>query len=72
MALSALAYLLSDRPEQAYQLAERAHQESPDNAFRLRVLATSAAVAGHRARAYDIFRRFAPAVPKYLERVMQN
>jgi adenylate cyclase len=69
MAMSALAYLLSDRPEQAYLWAERAHQENPDNAFPVRVLAMSAAVAGHRARAHDIFRRFAPAVPKYLERV---
>jgi adenylate cyclase len=69
MALSALAYLLSDRPEQAYLAAERAHQESPDNAFPLRVLAMSAAAAGRRTRAHEIFQRFAPAAPKYLERV---
>jgi tetratricopeptide (TPR) repeat protein len=69
MAFSAFAYLLSDQPEQAYQSAERAHQEEPDNAFPMRVLAMCAAVAGHRARAHEIFQRFAPTAPKYLDRV---
>ncbi len=69
MAFSAFAHLLCDRPEQAYQLAERAHQEEPDNAFPLRVLAMCAAAAGHRARAHEIFQRFAPTAPRYLERV---
>ena len=69
MASSALAYLLSNRVEQAYLWAERAYQEDPDNAYPLRVLAMSAAAAGHRSRAYALFQRFAPAAPKYLERM---
>ena len=68
MASTALAYLLSDRYEQAYSWAERAYAENSDHPFALRVFAMSAALAGKRTQAHMAFQRFAPTAPKFLER----
>ena len=65
---TSMAYLLSNRREQAYLWAERAYQESPNHPFALRALAMSAALVGKRARAHMAFQRFAPAYSRFLER----
>jgi adenylate cyclase len=68
LASSSMAYLLSDRYEEAYSFAERAYQENPNHSFAIPMLAMSAAVTGRQARAYMAFQRFAPAVPSFLKR----
>ncbi len=68
MASTSLAYLLSNRHEEAYLWAERAYQENPNHPFVHRVLAMSAALVGKRARAHMAFQRFAPAYSRFLER----
>jgi adenylate cyclase len=69
LASSAIAYLLTDRYDQAYLCAERAYQENPDSSGAMRVLAMSAALAGHRSRAHMVFQRFAPSASKHLARM---
>ena len=68
MASTSLAYLLSNRHEEAYLWAERAYQENPNHPFALRALAMGAALIGKRARAHMAFQRFAQAHSRFLER----
>jgi adenylate cyclase len=68
MASTSLAYLLSNRHEEAYSWAERAYQENPNHPFALRALAMCAALVGKRARAHMAFQHFAPAYSRFLER----
>jgi adenylate cyclase len=68
LASTSMAYLLSNRYEEAYLCAERAYQENPNSPFVHRALAMSAAMVGKRARAHMAFQRFAPAYSRFLER----